>query len=218
MLDFSKVNENPVILYPKKMWDILTRTGTRKVFASSINLNTEVVPGLFISCKSNDLGFFKIGMPPPEPSFKFKFYDISFGYPSGLIEIILQFPNKHEMFLHLNPAHENIRYFFKKVISTKLISFHYYKIGSSLIISSFTEIPDEELQWFIRNNKKLNNLIYSKRDFTYISETISEDLNSHQILYNFKDIKSREILADYSKNLIKINNKTEPKEFIYNEN
>lgn len=52
-------------------------------------MGDETIAGLFLFCPEEDMDFFKIRIPPPEPNFKFRFleYELLKTIPEGLFSL-----------------------------------------------------------------------------------------------------------------------------------
>ena len=108
---------------------------------------------------------------------------------SFLIEFHLLFDNNKTLKLYLDPIHPNVKLLFKILIEKKFISFHFYNKQTNLIISSYTNLDDEEMDWLIRNEKLINNLENNVGYLQIISYMI-EQVSCDDRLFKYNDSKN----------------------------
>lgn len=176
----------------------------RSVFVSSIKMNEYFIPALFIHCSSKDISYFRIKIPPPEPGFKFRYYDFGVNIPVAVVEVYLDFNKRKTMNLFLDPGNRFVQHFFKAAIRTEWLSFNYYQKNSNLVISSSVKLGLEDLDWFKRNSIKSQRLLSSYDVYQTALQKVLQIEKEQKIHYDFWDVKDKRYFAEYAEELIMI--------------
>ena len=182
-----KVNKIEVS-YPYGLYNSLKKLPVNNVFPCSTLFNDKLIGGLLFTCSTNDLSFFNIESSNlPQPNLKFRMLNIE--QKSFLIEFHLLFDNNKTLKLYLDPIHLNVKLLFKILIEKRFIAFHFYNKQTNLIISSYTNLDEEEMEWLIRNEKLINNL-ENNIDYLQIISYMIEQVSNDDRLYQFNGSKS----------------------------
>jgi hypothetical protein len=67
-----------------------------------------------------------------------------------------------------------------------------------MLVSSFTDISDEELAWFERNYERSQKLHFGTKLFSLSSEQLSINFTGNQRYYKFNEITDKKILSENS--------------------
>jgi len=164
-----------------KAWDYPDRT----VIPRPVRVGDETIAGLFLFCPEEDMDYFKIRIPPPEPDIKFRFLEYEL---FSVIEVLLLFQRGRQIVLHLNPSATSVKDFLGTCGKTGLLSFHYVCATSGALVSSFTDVDGEHLEWITRNHRRSLQLkTIPEQIFSVASTTIAERFKSTQRYYRFAD-------------------------------
>ncbi len=137
-----------------------------------------------------DMDYFKIRIPPPEPDIKFRFLEYDF---YSIIEVLFLFNQGRQMVLHLNPSATSVKEFLGTSSKTGILSFHYVCSASGALASSFTDVDDEHLDWIKRNHLQSLQLESTPdRIFSIASTTIALGFKNNQRHYRFTDGAGRQ--------------------------
>ena len=157
----------------------------RTVIPRPVRVGDETIAGLFLFCPEEDMDYLKIRIPPPEPGIKFRFLEYEL---FSVIEVLLVFKQDRQIVLHLNPSAMSVKNFLGTCGKTGLLSFHYVCATSGALVSSFTNVDDEHLEWIKRNYLRSMELKTTpERIFSIASKTIAEGFKSNQRYYRFAD-------------------------------
>jgi len=169
-----------------KAWDYPDRT----VIPRPVRVGDETIAGLFLFCPEEDMDYFTIRIPPPEPDIKFRFLEYEL---FSVIEVLLLFEHDRQIVLHLNPSATSVKDFLGTCGKTGLLSFHYVCATSGALVSSFTDVDGEHLEWITRNHlRSLQLKTIPVRIFSVASTTIAERFKSNQRYYQFADGAGRQ--------------------------
>jgi hypothetical protein len=183
------------VLYPYELIDNIYQYPGRSVIVSSVKANDLIIPSLFFICPETDIEYFHIKIPPPEPNLKFRFLELE---NLSIIEIILRFGSDKDLTLHLNPVNKFVKHFLLNCIKVKALSFHFCNFDRKMLVSSFTDISDEELAWFERNYERSKKLYFGTKLFSLSSEQLSINFTGNQRYYKFNEITDKKILSENS--------------------
>lgn len=148
-------------------------------------MGDETIAGLFLFCPKDDMNYFKIRIPPPEPGIKFRFLEYEL---FSIIEVLLLFKQNRQIVLHLNPSATSVKDFLGTCAKTELLSFHYVCATSKALVSSFTDVDGEHLEWIKRNHlRSLQLKTTPEWMFSIASANIAEGFKSNQRYYRFAD-------------------------------
>ena len=168
--------------------ELSSKTGDypdRTVIPLPVRVGDATIAGLFLFCPEEDMDYFKIRIPPPEPSVKFRFLEYKM---FSVIEVLLVFKQDRQMVLHLNPSATSVKDLLGVCGKTGLLSFHYVCAKSGVLVSSFTDVDGEHLEWIKRNHlRSLQLEAISERIFSIASTTIAEGFKSNQRCYRLAD-------------------------------
>lgn len=157
----------------------------RTVICHPVRVGGETVAGLFMFCPEEDMDYFKVRIPPPEPGIKFRFLEYEF---FSVIEVLLLFDQDRQMVLHLNPSATSVKEFLGACGKTGLLSFHYLCAKSRALVSSFTVLDGEHLEWIKRNHlRSLQLKTIPARIFSIASTSIAKGFKGNQRYYSFAD-------------------------------
>jgi len=157
----------------------------RTVIPHLVRVGDETIAGLFLFCPEEDMDYFKVRIPPPEPDIKFRFLEYEL---FSVIEVLLLFKQDRQIVLHLNPSATSVKDFLGTCGKTGLLSFHYVCATSGALVSSFTDMDGEHLEWIKRNHlRSLQLKTTPERIFSIASTTIAEGFKSNQRYYRFAD-------------------------------
>ena len=189
-LSFEELSEkvkNSGVVYPLEIMDKADRYHNRTVIPSSARVERHVIPGIFFISPATDLDYFKIKIPFPEPDIKYRFIELNI---HSVIEIILRFKHNRQLVLHLNPTTLVVKHFLRDCIKQGIISFHFVCGTRNILGSSFTEIDDEQMEWFKRNYKR-STVMETKPDsiFSFASEALAQKFKNNQRYYKFSKVK-----------------------------
>jgi hypothetical protein len=157
----------------------------RTVIPHTIRVGDETIAGLFLFCLEEDMDYFKIRIPPPEPNIKFRFLEYEL---FSVIEVLLLFKHGRQIVLHLNPSATSVKDFLGTCCESGILSFHYVCATSGALVSSFTDVDGEHLEWIQRNRSRalqLKNI--PDQIFSIASTTIAEGFKSNQRYYRFSN-------------------------------
>jgi hypothetical protein len=155
----------------------------RTVIPRPVRVGDETIAGLFLFCPEEDMDYFKIRIPPPEPDIKFRFLEYEL---FSVIEVLLLFKQGRQIVLHLNPSATPVKDFLGVCGKTGILSFHYVCAISGTLVSSFTDVDGEHLEWIKRNHlRSLQLKTTPDRIFSIASTTIAEGFKSNQRYYRF---------------------------------
>ncbi len=191
----TDANEKLKVLYPFLVIDTIDQYPVRSVIVSSVKANEISVPSIFFVCPATDLDYFHIKIPPPEPNIKFR-YLLFEGF--DIIEMILRFGKKRDLIFHLNPSNRLVKHFLLSCIKVKALSFHFHCLERKMMVSSFTDLADEELEWLKRNYERSRELKFSAELFSMSSEQLSREFKRSVRFYRFNEITTDKILAEQS--------------------
>jgi len=143
----------------------------------------KTIPGLFLTCKKNDLTIFGL-VPPniPNPGHRFRMMNIN--QKNYAIEIQLIFSSELMIRMHLNPLSKSTKEFFNLIIQSKMISFHVYDAESPLLSSGVTELEGEDIAWFIRNLNLINKLKV-KNNYELVCNQLMNEFKSNDFYFRF---------------------------------
>lgn len=162
----------------------------RTVIPRPVRVGNATIAGLFLLCPKEDMDYFKIRIPPPEPDIKFRFLEYEL---FSVIEVLLLFKKDRQIVLHLNPSATSVKEFLGTCAKTGLLSFHYECATSGVLVSSFTDVDGEHLEWIKRNYlRSLQLKTTPERIFSIASTTIAERSKSNQRYYRFADGVTRQ--------------------------
>jgi hypothetical protein len=157
----------------------------RIVIPRPVRVGDETIAGLFLFCPEEDMDYFKIRIPPPEPCIKFRFLEYEL---FSVIEVLLLFKQGRQIVLHLNPSATSVKDFLGNCGKTGILSFHYVCATSGALVSSFTDVDGEHLDWIKRNHlRSLQLKTTPDRIFSIASTTIADGFKSNQRYYRFAD-------------------------------
>ncbi len=157
----------------------------RTVAPCPVRVGVETIAGLFLFCPEEDMDYFKIRIPPPEPDIKFRFLEYEL---FSIIEVLLLFKQDRQIVLHLNPSATTVKDFLGICSKTGLLSFHYVCATSGTQVSSFTDLEGEHLEWIKRNHlRSLQLKTTPGQIFSIASTAIAEGFKSNQRYYRFAD-------------------------------
>lgn len=162
----------------------------RVVIPRPVRVGDGTIAGLILSCPEEDMDYFKIRIPPPEPNIKFRFLEYEL---FSIIEVLLLFGRGRQIVLHLNPSATSVKDFLGTCGRTGLLSFHYLCATSGALASSFTEVDGEHLEWIKRNHRRSLQLKATpERIFSIASTAIAEGFKGNQRFYRFADSVRRQ--------------------------
>lgn len=162
----------------------------RTIIPRPVRVGDETIAGLFLFCPEEDMDYFKIRIPPPEPDIKFRFLEYEL---FSVIEVLLLFKQDRQIVLHLNPSATSVKDFLGTCGKTGLLSFHYVCATSGALVSSFTDVDGEHLEWITRNHlRSLQLKTIPEQIFSVASTTIAERFKSNQRYYRFADGAGRQ--------------------------
>jgi hypothetical protein len=157
----------------------------RTVIPRPVRVGDESIAGLFLFCPDEDMEYFKIKIPPPEPGFKFRFLEYEL---FSVIEVLLLFKRGRQIVLHLNPSATSVQDFLGTCGKTGILSFHYVCATSGALVSCFTDVDGQHLEWIKRNHlRSLQLETIPDRIFSIASTTIAKGFMSNQRYYGFAD-------------------------------
>ena len=157
----------------------------RTVIPRLVRVGDETIAGLFLFCPEEDMDYCKIRIPPPERAIKFRFLEYEL---FSVIEVLLAFKQDRQIVLHLNPSATSVKDFLGTCGKTGLLSFHYVCATSGVLVSSFTDVDGEHLEWIKRNHLRSLHLETTPlRKFSIASATIAKGFKSNQRYYKFAD-------------------------------
>ena len=188
-------NEKMEVLYPFRLIDRINQYPKRSVIVSSVKANELFMPSIFFICPEADMDYFHIKIPPPEPNIKFRYLPLE---GLAIIEIILRFGKKRDLTFHLNPSNKLVKHFLLSCIKVSAISFHFHCLERKMMVSSFTDLDDEELDWLKRNYDRSRELKFSAELFSMSSEQLSREFKRSVRFYRFNEITTDKILAEQS--------------------
>ena len=196
-----------------KLIDSRKTFNAREVAPCSVLFNEKIIPSLFIACSNEDSKYFGLepSANPPSPSFKFRMLNLK--KQVYAIEIWLLFGEFDEkpLKLHLNPSEQATQKFLKLCQKHRMIGFHFYNVGTGLLTSAFTDLGQEEHDWFVRNykvSKKLKSATHQKLYPILVDKLVDEmnDLDcccsfvsQHKIDFFVQEGKTQVMMADISK-------------------
>jgi hypothetical protein len=201
----QKINVNGID-YPMELIGKAGDYPDRTVIPRPVRVGDETIAGLFLFCPEEDMDYFKIRIPPPEPDIKFRFLEYEL---FSVIEVLLLFEQDRQIVLHLNPSATSVKDFLGTCGKTGLLSFHYLSATSGVLVSSFTDVDGEHLEWIKRNHlRSLQLKTTPERIFSIASTTIAEGFKSNQRYYRYacgvrrqrkkKSATARRKLGDFS--------------------
>jgi len=136
------------------------------------------------------MDYFKIRVPPPEPNIKFRFLEYEL---FSIIEVLWLFKQGRQIVLHLNPSAASVKNFLGTCGKTGLLSFHYVCAASGVLVSSFTDVDGEHLEWITKNHlRSLQLKTIPGRIFSIASATVAEGFKNNQRYYRFAGEKPRQ--------------------------
>ena len=103
----------------------------RTVIPCPVRVGDETIAGLFLFCPEEDMDYFKIRIPPPEPDIKFRFLEYEL---FSVIEVLLLFKQDRQIVLHLNPSATSVKDFLGTCGKSGLLSFHYACAKSGVLV------------------------------------------------------------------------------------
>jgi len=171
--------------YPMELSGKAGNYPDRTVIPSPVRVGDETIAGLFLFCPEEDMAYFKIRVPPPEPDIKFRFIEYEL---FSVIEVLLAFKQNRQIVLHLNPSVTSVKDFLGTCGKNGLISFHYVCATSGVMVSSFTDVDGEHLEWIKRNHlRSLQLKTIPAQIFSIASTAIAKGFKSNQQYYRFAD-------------------------------
>ena len=182
----DSISKNDVV-HPPEIMDVAYKYPDRSVIPSYVQVGKLKIPSLFIICPASDIDYFKIKAPLPQPDIKYRFVEMSTCF---VVEILLMFGRSKQMVLHLNPLNPAVRRFLNNCIQQGVVSFHYLCLERSILSSSFTDIDEEQIEWFKRNYKRAMELtVVQESVFIHTSEAIASRLKPSEKCYIFIEPK-----------------------------
>lgn len=192
-------NEKLKVLYPFQVIDTIDQYPSRSVIVSSVKANEVFIPSIFFICSEADMDYFHIKIPPPEPAIKFRYLLFE---DFDIIEIMLRFDKKRELTFHLNPANKLVKHFLWSCTKIRALSFHFHCLERKMLVSAFTDLDDEQLDWVKRNYERSLKLKFSTKLFATSSELLSRGFKRAVRFYSFNEITTDKILAEQSSRFI----------------
>lgn len=183
------------VLYPFQIINTIDQYPLRSVIVSSVKANDIAIPSIFFVCPETDMEYFQIKIPPPEPNIKFRYLLLE---GLDIIEMILRFGTKRDLTFHLNPSNRLVKHFLLSCIKIKALSFHFHCLERKMLVSSFTDLADEELEWLQRNYKRSQELKFSAELFAMSSEQLGQEFKRSVRFYRFNEITTDKILAEHT--------------------
>ncbi len=173
------------ISYPLELIKNRNSFPQKYVIPYSVLVDNEEVGGLFIVCPSQELKYFEIVPPPPEPPLKFRM--LNYKKRIFIVEVWMQFSQNPVKYLkiHLNPHDKNVQKLLKLGSKTNMLSFHFYDTGSHLLSSAITNFNDEETDWFDRNYKLSIKLISDRHGYKSIAKYLYNEVSSTDRIFKY---------------------------------
>lgn len=183
MAELKRKIDTSGVDFPVEITGTLGKYPDRTVITRPVLVGDETIAAIFLFCPEEDMDYFKIRIPPPQPDIKFRFLEYEF---FSVIEILLIFEQGRQIVLHLNPSSKSVKEFLESCGKTGILSFHFVCAANYSMASSFTDVGGEHLEWIKRNylrSLQLKNI--PDRIFSVASTGIAAGFKSNQRYYRF---------------------------------